>query len=241
MCDGSMRRICPALFLLLPGVPVLAFAALFADLWQPRTDSRCHYRGLRRLGWVTGHTDRGLSLWGTHGCAGHDPVDRARGRPFIFAWQGHAWVAYGINYFFTGPSTMQFTEIELIDPLAQLSTQLPGGRPRPQFYSFVVGRDLFSEINGTFELLVNRQAGGGGGGGAGGAIGAVAVRQVVAVVGLAVLVAGAAVAALAVVAVVGLAVLAVRRWRCGWRRWRWRWSRRWCRWPGWCRWCYRWR
>ena len=60
-------------------------------------------------------------------------------RPFIFAWQGHAWVAYGIKFFFTGPLTVQFTEIELIDPLAQLS-----GGLRPQFYSFVVGRDLFS-------------------------------------------------------------------------------------------------
>ena len=71
------------------------------------------------------------------------------GRPFIFAWQGHAWIAYGIKYFYTGPLTIQFTEIELIDPLAQLSNGT-----RPQFYSFVVGRDNFAEINGTFELLV---------------------------------------------------------------------------------------
>ena len=81
-------------------------------------------------------------------------------RPFIFAWQGHAWVAYGIKYFYTGPVTVQFTEIELIDPLAQLS-----GGARPQFHSFVVGRDRFDEINGTFELLVvpgDRVLGGGG-------------------------------------------------------------------------------
>ena len=122
------------------------------------------------------------------------------GRPFIFAWQGHAWVAYGINYFYTGPSTIQFTEIELIDPLAQLSTQIPGGRPRPQFYSFVVGRDRFSDINGTFELFVNRQAGGGGGG-AGGAIGGGA--------------GGASVAG-------GGGGGAGGGWRC-WRWWRWRW------------------
>jgi hypothetical protein len=71
------------------------------------------------------------------------------GRPFIFAWQGHAWVAYGIKYFQIAPGAVQFTEIELIDPLSELSE----GR-RPQFSSFVVGRDNFAEINGTFELLV---------------------------------------------------------------------------------------
>jgi hypothetical protein len=70
------------------------------------------------------------------------------GRPFIFAWQGHAWVAYGIRYFYTSPTTVQFTEIELIDPLHALS-----GGTRPQFASFVVGIHNFAEINGTFELI----------------------------------------------------------------------------------------
>ena len=36
------------------------------------------------------------------------------GRPFIFAWQGHAWVAYGIKYFEVEPDAVQFTEIELM-------------------------------------------------------------------------------------------------------------------------------
>ena len=75
------------------------------------------------------------------------------GRPFIFAWQGHAWVAYGIKYFETESNTLQFTEIELIDPLVALS-----GGLRPQFRSFMVGQDDPDEINGTFELLVAPEA-----------------------------------------------------------------------------------
>jgi hypothetical protein len=69
------------------------------------------------------------------------------GRPFIFAWQGHAWVAYGIRFFYTSPTTVQFTEILLIDPLHALAPN------RPQFTSFVVGVHNFGEINGTFELI----------------------------------------------------------------------------------------
>ena len=70
----------------------------------------------------------------------------SEGRPFIFAWQGHAYVAWGINFFFTGPNTLQITQIDLIDPLFLYG--------RPKFTSFVVGVHNFQEINGTVELIV---------------------------------------------------------------------------------------
>jgi len=70
----------------------------------------------------------------------------AEGRPFIFAWQGHAYVAWATNFLFTGPNTLQITQIDLIDPLFLYG--------RPKFTSFIVGVHNFQEINGTVELIV---------------------------------------------------------------------------------------
>jgi hypothetical protein len=69
------------------------------------------------------------------------------GRPFVFAWKGHALVAYGLVWYRT-PYAVQITEIKLIDPFFTFGN--------PKYTSFVVGRDNFQDINGTFELLVRR-------------------------------------------------------------------------------------
>jgi len=66
------------------------------------------------------------------------------GRPFIFAWQGHVFVCYGLNWI-DSPG-LRVTELKLIDPLWKYG--------RPKFTTFNVFRDDARTINGTLELLV---------------------------------------------------------------------------------------
>ena len=70
------------------------------------------------------------------------------GRPFLLAWKGHIHVVYGISgvsVSYGRTTRAQIQELKLIDPLY--------GFGLPEFTSFVVNRDSFADINGTFELL----------------------------------------------------------------------------------------
>lgn len=73
-------------------------------------------------------------------------------RPFIFAWEGHVFVAYGVSWIESpggrGLPPIQITQIRLIDPLFKFG--------RPKFASFDVGKHRFEDIDGTLELLVSR-------------------------------------------------------------------------------------
>jgi hypothetical protein len=66
------------------------------------------------------------------------------GRPFIFAWQGHVTVCYGLDWI--DLPTLRVIELKLIDPL------WPYGRPK--YRTFNVFHDNPQLINGTLELLV---------------------------------------------------------------------------------------
>lgn len=75
-------------------------------------------------------------------------------RPFILARNihvdgqtfGHIQVVYGLRYYYTGPNTVQITELLLIDPYPDFQ----------RFQTFLLGRDDIRDIVGTFELLVYR-------------------------------------------------------------------------------------
>jgi len=75
------------------------------------------------------------------------------GRPFLFAWRGHVYVAYGLTYSDGvnpfGVHVLQVWTIELIDPLFKYGA--------PKFTSFAVMRDDPSQVNGTLELKVTIQ------------------------------------------------------------------------------------
>jgi hypothetical protein len=69
-----------------------------------------------------------------------------QGRPFLFAYSGHALVAYGLSWQQIG-AKRSLREILLIDPY------FPYGSPK--YRRFRVGIDNASGIQGTLELLVN--------------------------------------------------------------------------------------
>lgn len=66
------------------------------------------------------------------------------GRPFIFAWEGHVTVCYGLDW--VESPMLRVVELKLIDPL------WPYGRQK--YRTFNVFRDKPQTINGTLELLV---------------------------------------------------------------------------------------
>jgi len=70
------------------------------------------------------------------------------GRPFIFAWRGHAYVGYGLTWDRYPNGGVQIWEIKLIDPMFGYGAQ--------KYTNFLVGRDNFGDINGTLELIVDR-------------------------------------------------------------------------------------
>jgi SAM-dependent methyltransferase len=71
-------------------------------------------------------------------------------RPFIFGYNGHAYVCYGLTWLEQQPF-IRVIELNLIDPLWKLVPE------RPELTTFNVFRDPLILINGTFELLVSKQ------------------------------------------------------------------------------------
>jgi len=70
-------------------------------------------------------------------------------RPFIFGYNGHAYVCYGLTWVEQAPF-VRVIELNLIDPLWKLVPE------RPELTTFNVFRDPLILINGTFELLVTK-------------------------------------------------------------------------------------
>ena len=65
------------------------------------------------------------------------------GRPFLFAWEGHIYVCYGLRWH---EAPLRVVELKLIDPMWKYG--------RSKYRTFNVFRHSTKQINGTFELLV---------------------------------------------------------------------------------------
>lgn len=68
------------------------------------------------------------------------------GRPFIFAWEDHVYVRYALNWI--DIPQLRVIELHLIDPYWKYG--------RAKFRTFSVFKDDPRNINGTFELLLEK-------------------------------------------------------------------------------------